>query len=200
MESKVKKSLIGLVATLVLAVPVQSMAAIYEVKAFENSTSGGVGALVLPFTVGDLFTVSVNPLDLWNAGSLPRWSNADGLTVSLNATGLADTNGDNPGVAAGTLIGQAFVSWTQDGLTAPFGTLVGKWGNSANFFAIGTNYAGTALDTNLNLFYFDSNNVDNSGSILVNVTPVPEPETYAMMLGGLALMGFAARRRRNNQA
>jgi hypothetical protein len=28
------------------------------------------------------------------------------------------------------------------------------------------------------------------------VNPVPEPETYAMLLGGLAVVGFAARRRR----
>ncbi len=28
------------------------------------------------------------------------------------------------------------------------------------------------------------------------ITPVPEPETYAFMLGGLALVGWAARRRR----
>jgi hypothetical protein len=29
----------------------------------------------------------------------------------------------------------------------------------------------------------------------VNIAPVPEPETYAMFLAGLGLMGFAARRR-----
>jgi hypothetical protein len=29
------------------------------------------------------------------------------------------------------------------------------------------------------------------------VTPVPEPETYAMLIAGLGLMGFIARRRRN---
>jgi hypothetical protein len=32
----------------------------------------------------------------------------------------------------------------------------------------------------------------------VTTTPVPEPETYAMLLGGLGLIGFAARRRRNS--
>ena len=32
-------------------------------------------------------------------------------------------------------------------------------------------------------------------SSIVEVTPVPEPETYAMMLAGLAALGFLARRR-----
>jgi hypothetical protein len=31
----------------------------------------------------------------------------------------------------------------------------------------------------------------------VNVAPIPEPETYAMLLAGLGLMGFMARRRRS---
>ncbi|MFN4064547.1 PEPxxWA-CTERM sorting domain-containing protein [Azoarcus communis] len=36
-----------------------------------------------------------------------------------------------------------------------------------------------------------------SGDILsVTIAPVPEPETYAMLLAGLGLVGFAARRRR----
>lgn len=35
-------------------------------------------------------------------------------------------------------------------------------------------------------------------SISSAVTPVPEPETYAMLLGGLGVVGFVARRRRVN--
>lgn len=34
-----------------------------------------------------------------------------------------------------------------------------------------------------------------TGSIGVQVTPVPEPETYAMMMAGLGALGFLARRR-----
>jgi hypothetical protein len=33
-----------------------------------------------------------------------------------------------------------------------------------------------------------------------DIAPVPEPETYAMLLAGLALLGFAARRRKQNAA
>ncbi len=34
----------------------------------------------------------------------------------------------------------------------------------------------------------------------VALAPVPEPETYGMMLGGLGILGFLARRRKINQA
>jgi hypothetical protein len=37
---------------------------------------------------------------------------------------------------------------------------------------------------------------DNAGGISLNIAAVPEPETYAMMLAGLGLLGGAARRRR----
>lgn len=48
---------------------------------------------------------------------------------------------------------------------------------------------------------FGATNAVNGSSVYIDnfaVTPVPEPETYAMLLAGLGLLGFAARRRQQN--
>ena len=39
-----------------------------------------------------------------------------------------------------------------------------------------------------------------SEGITLTITPIPEPETYAMLLAGLGLMGFVARRRQRKLA
>ena len=194
-----KNKLIGLAILLTLALPGISAAAttVYVVNAKDNSTSGGGAGLEVDVFAGKEFSILASSSDYWNAGDLPRWSNANGLTGDLIASGTADITGDNPG-AEFDLVGVAFPTWTQNGLTAPYGMLVGQFG-SGNFFKIGTSYTGTATDNKLKLFYFDSNNFDNTGSIRVRVTAVPEPETYAMMLAGLGMIGFMSRRRKNGQ-
>ena len=37
-------------------------------------------------------------------------------------------------------------------------------------------------------------------NLRVSISPVPEPEVYAMFMAGLGLMGLIARRRKNGQA
>jgi hypothetical protein len=168
-----------------------SQAMPFVVDAYANSSSGGVGKDTLSLLAGETFSVSVAPTDLWNAGALPRWSNADGLTGNLYATGS-----DDSGQPAGTLIGQNFGVWSQAGLSAPYGTLVGQIGGG-NYFVVGTSFNGTAASTGvLKLYYWDSNFSDNTEFITANVTAVPEPQTYALFVAGLAAVGFTVLRRR----
>jgi len=175
-----------------LALAGSAGAANVVVDALGNSSSGGVGAVTgLNLTSGQAFTVTVNPGDLWNAGALPRWSNADGLTHDLFATGT-----DDSGQAAGTKIGEDFGLWTQNGLTAPYGTLVGDIGGV--FHVLGTNFAGPAWGTGaLTLYYWDSNNGDNTQFITasVNAVGVPEPAAWALMIAGFGMVGLTLRGR-----
>src|ERR1700709_1679307 len=98
-----------------------SSASAVTVDALENSSSGGVGKITgTLLTAGEAFSVTVASNDLWNAGALPRWSDANGLTGNRFATGS-----DESGQAAGTQIGQDFGTWSQNSFSAPYGSLVG---------------------------------------------------------------------------
>jgi len=188
-----RKSLKLLLLMTVASAATQASAASFIVRALENSSSGGAGVASLALTSGQNLTVSVNTGDLWSAGALPRWSNANGLTGPLFATGT-----DDSGEAAGTQIGSDFGLWTQNGFSAPYGSLVGEIGGV--YKVLGTNFNGPAWASGtLNLYYWDSNNGDNTQFITAAVTTVPEPAGWAMMVGGIGVLGWIARRRRSVQ-
>jgi hypothetical protein len=151
---------------------------------------GTSGATAVTLHAGEAFTVTVDPADLWSAGALPRWSNADGLTHNLFATGS-----DESGQAAGTLIGQNWGTYsTADGSFA-YGELVGRIG-AGPYFAVGTSFSGVASSAGtLTLYYWDSYTADNAGSVTAEVSAVPEPASAALMLAGFAALAGVARRR-----
>jgi len=73
-------------------------------------------------------------------------------------------------------------------------TGVGHSGNTWSLHSL-TFTAGAGPLTTLS--FFAAGNSDSLGGSLddVSVTAVPEPETYALLLGGLALVGFTTRKR-----
>ncbi len=96
---------------------------------------------------------------------------------------------DRPGVASSSL-GLA-VDWGGAEIDHVINSQHGGW-ETRSYTLIGD---GTAMK----LKFVASGTSDSYGTSLDNVSltsAVPEPETYAMMLAGLGLVGFAARRRK----
>jgi len=116
----------------------------------------------------------------WIQFSLPSGSNGSGAaaTIAVKATGF--------GVIDRFELWQTDSSWNHTSLLAsgltglPSSSLLFSGGIVPGFYSLETDLHGAN---------------SYSGSI---VTAVPEPETYAMLLVGLGLLGFAARRRSMN--
>lgn len=182
---------VALAAAAFISVP--ASAATFVVAAQGNSSTGGTGLATIGLAAGQVFTVTAGINDLWSAGALPRFSDANGLVGDRFATAA-----DDSGQPVGTQIGTNFGTLTLNGFAAPYGALVGQIGT--NYYLLGTNFSGVAATAGvLNLYYWDSNNGDNSGTITANVNgiaAVPEATTWAMIIAGFSVAGVAMRRRR----
>ncbi len=170
----------------------------FDVSAQGNSVLGGVGYNTgLNFSAGESITGSVNKNDYWSAsGSRLFWSNANGLVEDVFATGT-----DESGKAEGVRIGRQYPrSWTHNGLTTTYGTLVGEINN--NYFVLGTDFDLVAPETGtLSLFYWDNVADDNAGRVTVSidnnaaaVSNVPVPA--AVWLFGSGLVGLIGANRK----
>jgi hypothetical protein len=95
-----------------------------------------------------------------------------------------DSVGDiAPDTAHRSLSGRTIGFSFEDGVSA---------GNSSNWLIVFTNAPAFARSGPVRLYEDGADVATTSAAI-----PVPEPETFAMLIAGLGLLGFIARRRRN---
>ena len=86
-----------------------------------------------------------------------------------------------------------------EGNTGNFAVNGGAWSTYSSIGLIKENYSGYDFIIGYNDSFSTHNDWDDM-VIGVSIAPIPEPETYALLLAGLGLLGFAARRRKLKEA
>lgn len=123
----------------------------------------------------------------------------DGIRISIGGAQLNEGSAVGSSITGSMTAGTAlnFTFFGSDGASVTNGVIPPDMNPS--FALLGTNVATSRGTFQYVLGYNDSANHDDWDDFVVgiNVAPVPEPQTYALMLAGLGVVGFVARRRRN---
>lgn len=148
------------------------------------------------FSAGQYQITASGIVDLVGNGSFQM--QPDGLPVStVTAPGYAYFN-PNGSYTAESNYGAA-------GSNAKIGALIGTFSatpsSPADWFLIGYSLPVTlGAAGHIYASVNDTYHQNDTGFFSVNVTAVPEPETWALMLTGLGMLGFIARRRKQSAA
>lgn len=140
-----------------------------------NINAVSSGGTSVPFSAGDhlvswIGTANGGSYDAWSA-----WSSGNNWLNSILVTTSSGTTGHGNGVSPYYATPAAALAAAQ----------------SLTFHMILANAETVNFKVADNIFG------DNRGGVSLNVSAVPEPETYAMLLAGLGMLGFTTRRRKN---
>lgn len=172
---------VGLTMWLCFAAGAANAAGVLTISGFDGSASAGYNAIFGNNGVASSFTD-------WITFSIPADAsgNGDANVISLTSKKVLNVKFTSftlyESLSNVLSIGDIGASGTDASLTFSGGQVPG-------------NYTLTLIGYKVNSALSGS----YSGNIAIDpVSAVPEPETYAMMLAGLGLLGFSARRRNNN--
>jgi hypothetical protein len=129
------------------------------------------------YSVGDLFTDRFT----FTSGNL---SNFVGGVISVSPGAGPAKNLDITGLSLYNAMGEVVAGTSHGNGAADVWTIKSMGPLTADSYYL--QVSGTVLSTN-----------DASYAGHLTLAPVPEPATYGMMLGGLGVLGFLARRRKN---
>jgi hypothetical protein len=171
-----------------------------------NDTSGGFGGATGQFTGFDLDAIK---LSTTNCATAACASSAAGMSLFDFVSGVVFTPGTQRAPADPKLFGTGPTGSTLDDSVARLGSFDGFSSTVTpdGFISLGDNgsigFNLTALTSTAGLYMYIGEVGDNGevagSSFDLRTDPiptVPEPETYALMLGGLGIVAFLARRRK----
>ncbi|MFG6467024.1 PEP-CTERM sorting domain-containing protein [Roseateles sp. BYS87W] len=171
----------------------------WAVPAAVNLSSLGGASASANFSLPS-FTITANAgyaLSGLNAGlgNIVYFAFGSGANASITAAGQYSVNGGattaTPWSAMSkTVVTPAGSSNPEFGYFADGGPLV-----AGGFNTFSLSSASITLNTSGGTFVSIGAQPQNKLSFTFTAAPVPEPETYALMLAGLAMVGFLARRR-----
>lgn len=166
--------------------PYLSVGSSYTEDGFKLTTGGGlVNALFAPSTDNALLFAG-STAAFGGLGTTVKLARVDGTAFNFNSIELSKLSFANVGGNTVKFTGN-FIGGGSTSATVTLGTGFGL--STFNSFAGFTNLKSVTWTESYNLgkdYQFDN----------INVSAVPEPETYAMLGAGLGLLAFASRRKK----